>query len=249
MKFQLYLFNFFSKLVINFFNIFLKKLTKEITKKKGFNYSLTIPRTTYSPWLDNLEFKNFYDQIKKNTLIDIYRLYELSSLVKQAELIDGDILEIGVWRGGSSAVLRKYSDPGKNLYLVDTFSGVVNASSEDSTYIGEEHKDTGVELVRRFLDKLSLYSNVVLIRAKFPDDFKMNLNKISFVHIDVDTYFSAKQSFEYIEQYLSVGSIVVFDDYAGHTTDGVTSYCNEVKSSSKYTFIHNLNGHAIFIKR
>ena len=48
--------------------------------------------------------------------------------------------------------------------------------------------------------------------------------KISFAHIDVDTYISAKESFDFIMQNAVKGAVVVLDDYGGWFTDGVTKF-------------------------
>lgn len=42
--------------------------------------------------------------------------------------------------------------------------------------------------------------------------------------------------------------IIIFDDYDFSTTTGITQYCNDLIDTRKFIFIHNLNGHAIFIK-
>jgi O-methyltransferase len=41
-----------------------------------------------------------------NTFVDVYRLYELWQVLEQVAHLDGDILEVGVWRGGQAARWR-----------------------------------------------------------------------------------------------------------------------------------------------
>ena len=82
----------------------------------------------------------------------------------------------------------------------------------------------------------------------FPDEFKEPINKISFIHCDVDVYNSCKDIIDYCLPYTSIGSIIVFDDYGFDGCEGVTSFCDEMRSNKEFHFIHNLNGHAIFIK-
>lgn len=92
----------------------------------GMSHSVIIPESTYSPWLDDLEFMRIFNAISHNTLFDIYRCRELWSLVAQTASVPGDILEVGVWRGGTGALMAARSqglDSGKRVYLCDTYTG------------------------------------------------------------------------------------------------------------------------------
>ena len=208
----------------------------------------------YSPWLLDREFSNVYNLINKYTLIDEYRLYELYSLLRQCSKIDGDIIEIGVWRGGSAGLLGRCRDlncPDKDLILCDTFSGVVKASSHDSYYTGGEHADTDILTVKSVLNIVGT-QNVNLLVGIFPEEtagYLPEKQKFSFAHIDVDVYESAKDSFDYIFPRLTAGGFIVFDDYGFSTCDGVTKFCNELSLRDDIIFIYNLNGHAVLIKR
>jgi O-methyltransferase len=44
-----------------------------------------------------------------------------------------------------------------------------------------------------------------------------------------------------------LGGVVVFDDYGCWGCEGITELCNELNIKNG-TFIHNLNGHGIFVK-
>ncbi len=207
-----------------------------------------IPYASYSPWENDEEFKEIFSVIKENTLVDIYRCYELWSMVNGLKNIEGDILEVGVWRGGTGAILCKAAQPtNAKVYLADTFTGVVKATELDTVYRGGEHSDTSVDLVIDLLKNLNV-DNYEILNGIFPDDFQsLNIDKIKLCHIDVDTYLSAKQVFEYAWPKLEIGGIVVFDDYGFWTCEGVTNYVNSL-SPSNGSKIHNLNGHGIIVK-
>ena len=98
-------------------------------------HSRIIPTATYSPWLSDRQFLAVYEGVKEHTLVDVYRCYELWMLAKSVAQIPGSILEVGVWRGGTGALLAAAS-PWKAVYLADTFHGVVKASTEDTRYHG-----------------------------------------------------------------------------------------------------------------
>jgi len=116
--------------------------------KTGIAHSLVIPNATYSPWLDDEDFLKTLRIVETNTLVDTFRLWELYQISRQLENVDGDVLEVGVWRGGSGALIAKtIADQDKTIYLADTFSGVILAGESDSVYIGGEHRDTSEDMV------------------------------------------------------------------------------------------------------
>ena len=85
------------------------------------------PAATYSPWLSDEQFNRVYEVIRGNTLVDVYRCYELWQLVAQvAKLPDGDLIEIGVWRGGTGTLIARQcqlTGVENPVYLCDTFRG------------------------------------------------------------------------------------------------------------------------------
>jgi O-methyltransferase len=115
--------------------------------------------------MDDEAFQAIYRRVQGNTLVDVYRCYELWTLAMQVYALRGDMIEIGVWRGGSGAVLAaaNLKMGGKRIvYLADTFRGVVKASGKDASYVGGEHSDTSRQLVEDLLKTNSL-SNVELL--------------------------------------------------------------------------------------
>lgn len=224
----------------------------EIFKKEP--YETIRPFATYAPWINDTAFLEIYNKIKEITLVDIYRCYELWRLLIQAQkCLSGDILEVGVYRGGTGALLAaaaKYAQIDSEVYLCDTFEGVVKTGVKDNLYKGGEHSDTSMEQVVDFIDSLNLH-NVHMVKGIFPDDVleQFKNKKYRFVHIDADAYQSAKDVFNYVWKAMEIGGIVVFDDYGFVQTKGVTvmleEICNCVKDG---IFVGNINGHGIFIK-
>jgi O-methyltransferase len=211
-------------------------------------HSVIIPFATYSPWLDDEAFMTVCKTVEDYSLIDTYRLYELWQLVRQVANVRGDILEVGVWRGGSGALIAA-AMPDKWVYLCDTFTGVVNADVRDSSYQGGEHADTSPALVQSLLDRLGC-DNAQVVEGVFPNDTAhlIRCRKLAFAHIDVDVYESARLTMEWVWPRLSVGGMVVFDDYGFQRCDGITALVNERRSIPGSLTIYNLNGHAIVLK-
>lgn len=211
------------------------------------------PFATYAPWKEDSQFLDCYRQIEEATLVDIYRCHELWNLVEQTrKLKEGAIIEIGVWRGGTGALLAKRAHLcgiKEKIYLCDTFKGVVKTGFADPCYKDGEHSDASLEMVEELLKKMQV-ANVKVLSGVFPEETAHLIESQSFrlCHIDVDVYESAKGCVDWIWEKLVVGGVMVFDDYGFSRCGGVTSYVNELKEFKNLHFIHNLNGHAIVIK-
>lgn len=216
--------------------------------REGYTYGQIIPHATYSPWFDDQRFMTLYDAIKDNTLVDIYRCFDLYLLAQQAERVDGALVEVGVWRGGTAALLAA-TVPGKAAHLFDTFDGVPEGGEHDTLYRGGEHSDTSRATVERLFHIVG--AKAKLHPGMFPDDTLEHLPAaVALAHIDVDIYSSARSSFEAIWPRVSSGGFVVFDDYGFFGCDGVAAAVNGLRSEiHDAVFVHNLNGHGLFIKR
>jgi O-methyltransferase len=206
------------------------------------------PSASYSPWLSDHEFLNLYERIRNFTLVDIYRCYELWQLGQHCGHIEGAILEVGVWRGGTGCLLAKAA-PRQTVYLADTFEGVVKAGEQDTRYVGGEHSDTSEQLVLDLLADAGV-TNARLLRGIFPDETADTIRgPIALLHVDVDVYQSAKDTVDWALPRLPVGATIIFDDYGFFGCEGVTRLANQLRNDLKgFTFFYNLNGHAIFVR-
>ena len=74
----------------------------------------------------------------------IYALYKSLEFISRNGIL-GDIVECGVWRGGSCMMAAKsllhFKDTKRTLYLYDTFAGMMQPTSIGKTVTGQEaHK-------------------------------------------------------------------------------------------------------------
>ena len=215
---------------------------------------IILPNSDYSPWSQDRDFIEVFSKIRKNTLVDVYRCWELWETASQViKSVPGDFLEVGVWKGGTAAVLTSKMaklDPTRTVYLADTFEGVVKAGLNDSVYVGGEHRDTSIPIVQDLLDNQLKVSNYKILKGVFPDTTGSEIIDLVFslVHIDVDVYQSSKEIFNWVWPRIAKGGVVIFDDYGFTLCDGVTKHVNEMKNDTDKLVFYNLNGHAIIIK-
>lgn len=214
-----------------------------------------LPEATYSPWRTDGIFRAVLQQVSTNTLVDVTRLYELWSLAGQLTNVPGDFFEVGVWRGGSAALvatrLLQTCGPTRRTILCDTFSGVALAGEMDASYQGGEHADTSVATVEALFRECRLPAPTINVGI-FPQDTLAEIDSTAFclVHIDVDVYESALSATEAIWPRVTTGGVVVFDDYGFVKTQGVRRAVDQLGEKLPNCLrVHNLNGHGLLIKR
>ena len=217
-------------------------------------YSGIFSQSTYAPWACDEDFQRTFSVIRSHTLVDEYRCHELWLLCGQLGASEpGDILEVGVWRGGTGCLLAarcQGTGATRKVFLCDTFSGVVKAGKKDSGYIGGEHADTSKSIVLDLAARMGL-GNIEILQGVFPDDTGARIagRRFGLCHIDVDVYESAAQSFAWVWPRLVPGGVVVFDDYGFYSCGGVTRFVDQMRGEPDRLVLYNINGHAIVIKR
>jgi O-methyltransferase len=216
-------------------------------------HSVVRPIATYSPWRADGEFQKVYRAIHRNTLVDVYRCYDLWQLTAESrKLTSGNIIEVGVWRGGTGCLIARQAQTAMipaTVYLCDTFRGVVKTGSSDRHYQGGEHSDTSASHVLELAGGLGL-SNVRILEGIFPDETGHQVADVSFrlCHIDVDVYESGRDILAWLWPRVVPGGMVIFDDYGFLSTGGITKLVNEERQRGDRLTLHNLNGHAVLVK-
>jgi O-methyltransferase len=215
-------------------------------------YETVYPSATYAPWRSDASFRRIYQAIKSHSLVDEYRCFELWTLVRETAKVEGALIEVGVWRGGTGALIAERArlcGIDSPVYLCDTFHGVVKASTHDSSYRGGEHADTSRRTVEKLLAGLNV-SNATILEGIFPDDTAALIaeNRFRFCHIDVDVYRSARDIADWIWDRMPVGGIVVYDDFGFRGCPGIRTHIEEQIDRPDRVIFQNLNGHAVVVK-
>ena len=176
------------------------------------------------------EIKNI---IKSYTMTSVERqdqtLRSIEYIVKNN--IEGDIIEIGVWKGGIiMLILLKLMSLGisnRIVHLYDTFEGMTEPTNEDVDNSNTLAKDIMHNPYVKALGTLQeVYTNVT--RTGYPfENIKFHVgdirnvkineipNKISLLRLDNDWYELYKFELPIFEPRVVKGGIVTIDDY-GH---------------------------------
>jgi hypothetical protein len=185
-------------------------------------------------------FLALFDRCRLYTMTSVERMYALFKAVQYLEdaAIDGDIVECGVWRGGSMMLaahtLAAAGSDRRTLYLFDTFEGLPRPDEKVDVDLfgnraidgwrprsrGEEQSDwarAGEDEVRRNMrstgypeDRVKLIKGMVerTIPALAPE-------RIALLRLDTDWYASTKHELEQLYDRLTPQGVLIIDDY-GH---------------------------------
>jgi len=148
---------------------------------------------------------------ESNMLMGYNEAYQIFMATQRTEKIEGDIAEVGVYKG-SSAKLICEAKRNKTLHLFDTFEGLPELSDLDDTkqfYSGQY--PASFEAVKNYLKK---YPNVHFYKGIFPETAEPIKNKrFSFVNLDVDIHEPTLKSLEFFYSRMNKGGVIVSHDY------------------------------------
>jgi hypothetical protein len=213
---------------------------KQLVKRIARNFGVQIVRHQGGGLSDVSESdRELIDFVRPYTMTSPERVFGLANATRWIveSGIPGDVVECGVWRGGSMmAVAKTLLDAGatdRDLYLFDTFAGMTAPTAEDLDHRGraasirfaeladgDQSSDwcrAGIDDVRANLaltgyppSRLHFLAGMVeeTIPAGAPDT-------IALLRLDTDWYGSTRHELRQLWPRLVRGGICIIDDY-GH---------------------------------
>jgi O-methyltransferase len=217
-----------KKILNNFLGIFSYKISKIINLK---------------PFVFFDEFKDFDDLLndcsKESLNIGRERFLSLYESINYIFInnIEGDFVECGVYKGGSSmmmASLIKKTSSKKKLWMYDTFKGMTPPDENDVDLKGVSAKKfletkkkiendddiwaySSLEYVKKNIRRTGINEDQCeYIAGPVENTLKVHRpKKISLLRLDTDFYSSTKFELDYLYSILSKNGIIIIDDY-GH---------------------------------
>jgi O-methyltransferase len=204
-----------------------------------------------------VEYKSLYKKYQAFTMIPEELFIANLDLCNRFSLLEGDVVECGVWRGGMAAAMAEVTGPKKRFHLFDSFKGLPPAKEIDGKEALSWQKDTESS---NYHDNCAADESFVIEafkRAKHHDYtlykgwFENTLSKyeggeISILRLDGDWYDSIKICLDKLFPLVKEGGLILLDDY--YTWDGCTKavhdYLCETKSPSR---IYQWNNQVAYI--
>lgn len=183
------------------------------------------------------EFMTIWDKCAPFTMTGVTRAHGLwlaCRYIIEAD-IPGDIIECGVWRGGSAMVMAHTLlslGAEREIYLYDTYEGMTEPTKADVSMDGSSAFktwrskqrgegsawcDAGVDEVRRNMAVTGYpMDRVTLVKGKVEDTLpRANHDRIALLRLDTDWYESTALELKLLYPDLVSGGVLIIDDY-GH---------------------------------
>lgn len=175
-------------------------------------------------WLPNAE-----------TMVGVARLDNVQELATRAlgDGVPGDLVETGVWRGGTSilmrAVLEAFGDTARSVWVCDSFQGLPEPDVErypaDAPWASKSALDEAInsvlvvplEQVQANFARYGLLDERVRFLAGWFEDTLPGapIEQIALLRLDGDLYQSTMDALVALEPRVSPGGFVIVDDYNG----------------------------------
>lgn len=163
-----------------------------------------------------------------HTMVGQLRLQNLRMAVEAVlgENIPGDLIETGVWRGGSCifmrGILKAYGDTKRKVVVADSFAGLPRpepdkypADKSDKLYKFSELAIPRSAVEDNFRKYGLLDDQVHLVEGFFEDTLhKLENEAFAVIRLDGDMYSSTIQALTALYPKLSVGGFCIIDDYS-----------------------------------
>jgi O-methyltransferase len=184
--------------------------------------------------------KQLIRRVNPRTMTTPEKLYGLIQATRyiSAHDIPGDVVECGVWRGGSmqavAYTLLESGDTGRDLHLFDTFEGMPeNPSDIDRRTFGGRESAAELLAVSERSAKIWAYAPFDDVRAAMDETGYPSARihyhrgmveetipreapeRISILRLDTDWYESTRHELEHLYGRLSAGGVLIIDDYGG----------------------------------
>jgi hypothetical protein len=214
---------------------FLKTHNKFIREELTFNlikeYSLEQQKKSYEhfkPYFSNTLIFETVEEIRKHSILESnkHNNFEKNNI----EFLK---LEFGIFKGVSTNFISQFI-LNEKLYAFDSFKGL----SED--WIGFS-KAAGSFSNNGIVPDLN--SNVEVIQGDIYETLeiflKKKISKISFIHLDLDTYPVTKFVLEKTKPYLTPGCVILFDELHNFFgwENGAYKALNEIYRTDEYDFL------------
>jgi O-methyltransferase len=202
----------------------------EITSVRGFEMPSAKPLVDADSWVQEIAMK-----VAPYTMTTPDRVAALCLAIEYVSRrkIAGDIVECGVWKGGSSMAaawsLLRRNDTTRTLHLFDTFEGMSAPTELDRQHDGKPAAEIlaahdlksnywAYSPLNEVKTNLGLTGypteKIRFIQGKVEDTIPAaSPEKIAVLRLDTDWYESTKHELEYLYPLLSDGGVLIIDDY------------------------------------
>lgn len=216
----------------------------------------------FEPAMDG-GFKPIYEATHSYTMTLPERMYNLYLATRYVveRGVPGDLVECGVWKGGSSMVMAltliEMNELNRDIYLYDTFEGMSRPSEKDVDYynntaeriwvpeLKEDHNAwycCPLEEVRRNLSSTGYpQDKLKFVKGNVEDTLLSTVpDKIAILRLDTDWYESTLEELKHLFPRISPGGVLLVDDY-GHWKGSKAAVDNYLKENHIHMLLQRID--------
>jgi O-methyltransferase len=236
----------------------IRTLAKTLLGYCGYEIHRRFPLENFG--LDAATMK-IIEQVRPFTLTSPERIFALKNAVEYVikNDIPGDIVECGVWKGGSmmvAALTLLNLGAKRRLYLYDTFTGMTAPTSVDRDLFRRPASVSGARNLfgqsadftpgKNFLEEVKAnlhstgYDEHLITYVEGPVEETLPANApatIAILRLDTDWYESTRDELQHLFPRLSEGGVLIIDDY-GHF-EGARLAVDEFTAATKLPLLLN----------
>lgn len=163
-----------------------------------------------------------------HTMVSMARLDNIQAVLEiiLREDVPGDLIETGVWRGGSCilmrAILKAYGDTNRRLFVADSFAGLPKPDTErcpadtNDKHFTHDFLAVSQQQVEDNFRKYGLLDEqVVFLKGWFKDTLPTApIKSLALMRLDGDMYESTMDALTSLYDKLSPGGFCIIDDYS-----------------------------------
>jgi len=180
------------------------------------------------PSVDPAQREEGHDWPKEGeTMVGLRRLDNVQQCIEDIlrSKVPGDLLEAGVWRGGTTilmrAALEAYGDRGRRVWVADSFEGVPKPNAalypmdqHDALWTFQELAIPLEQVARNFARYGLLDDRVRFLKGWFKDTLPhAPIAQLAVLRLDGDLYESTMDVLRPLYPKLSAGGYAIIDDY------------------------------------
>ena len=208
------------------------------------------------------DFQSIYSKVVTDksrytltTMERCYSLYKAIQYIAKGNVL-GDIVECGVWRGGSAMLaalaLIENKQTHRKIYLYDTYEGMSEPTDKDIDLHGTPYRllwEKEKEMLTVSLDEVKENmsstgypkENIIFVKGMVEDTIPNTVpNQVALLRLDTDLYESTYHELIHLYPRVSSQGVVIIDDY-GHFQGAQEATEEYFKKFSQEVLFHRID--------
>jgi len=211
-------------------------------------YQFKIPENCYNPYLSDNKFINGSEIAVPYTIISPNKFQSFYWALEESPV--GDVLDVGVLRGGSSIFFAKFLKDTQKVYSVDHWS---ENKTDTHNSLLKYSKRSDLSIFENATRDLGLGKRVIVCDEPFLtfcENHKDLDNAFSIIHFDIYDEKVFDETISRMLQFLLRGGCILVGGYGALALPKLSEAVNQAaqKLRDVSRFVHDKNGYGIFIK-